>query len=388
LGVVPRLVYFFTATTRRLRGVPGLFLLRRVQIAGADAITYIYDAFDHLTAEYSANAPTTAATNFLTGDHLGSIRVVTDKSGNVVSRHDHLPFGEEIDSTLSARDQITGYGSSDGVDQRFTGKERDAESGLDYFLARYYSSPQGRFSSADNSSRTARISDPQSWHLYAYARNNPLLLVDEDGKNWQSSFVRSERYNPLHKIFNSSVTTITAGVQSHSITEIGSGIADVAIKTDLIADAAFTLGGSLAALELYSDQFSPQIDTTADIGEQDSGSVWSLSPAARGRAVEDLRGANLPSNFPVIDKFQNGIATSIKSIDLNATAYQNVTTLNSTVNQYINSLASFMACYMCPQRPKLSRAFISILSLCTRLLSWTKQLQQRLLNKLSLEAIL
>jgi len=152
----------------------------RVQkIAGANAITYVYDAFSHLTAEYSANAATTAATNFLTADHLGSIRVVTDKSGNVVSRHDYLPFGEEIDSTLSARNQITGYGSSDGVDQRFTGKERDAESGLDNFLARYLSGPEGRFTSPDRAH--GEQNNPQSFNKYSYAFNTPASLVDLDG---------------------------------------------------------------------------------------------------------------------------------------------------------------------------------------------------------------
>jgi hypothetical protein len=46
--------------------------------------------------------------------------------------------------------------------------------------------------------------------------------------------------------------------------------------------------------------------------------VWKLGWAARGRLIEKELGANLHPNFPVIDKFRNGVATSIKSIDLNA----------------------------------------------------------------------
>lgn len=60
-------------------------------------------------------------------------------------------------------------------------KERDLESGLDYFINRYHSSIQGRFTSVDPQNAGADSSDPQSWNGYVYARNNPLLLVDPDG---------------------------------------------------------------------------------------------------------------------------------------------------------------------------------------------------------------
>lgn len=68
----------------------------------------------------------------------------------------------------------------------FTGKERDAETGLDYFDARYYSSNLGRFMSPDWSAKEepipyAKLDDPQSLNLYAYVRNNPLVGLDLDG---------------------------------------------------------------------------------------------------------------------------------------------------------------------------------------------------------------
>jgi RHS repeat-associated protein len=63
-----------------------------------------------------------------------------------------------------------------------TGKERDAETGLDYFGARYFSGAQGRFTSPDAKQFTLRtISSPQKWNKYAYVRNNPLVMVDPDG---------------------------------------------------------------------------------------------------------------------------------------------------------------------------------------------------------------
>jgi RHS repeat-associated protein len=63
----------------------------------------------------------------------------------------------------------------------FTGKERDAESGLDNFGARYNSSSMGRFMSPDPLLNSGRPWDPQSWNRYAYALNNTLNIVDPTG---------------------------------------------------------------------------------------------------------------------------------------------------------------------------------------------------------------
>jgi RHS repeat-associated protein len=65
-------------------------------------------------------------------------------------------------------------------------KERDTESGNDYFLARYYNSNTGRFLSPDWSVKIqpvpyANLYDPQSLNLYSYVLNNPLNRVDADG---------------------------------------------------------------------------------------------------------------------------------------------------------------------------------------------------------------
>jgi len=71
----------------------------------------------------------------------------------------------------------------------FTGKERDAESGNDYFGARYYASSMGRFLSPDYDVEGfdpdpvpfADLENPQSLNLYAYVLNNPLNRTDPDG---------------------------------------------------------------------------------------------------------------------------------------------------------------------------------------------------------------
>ncbi|HKV36363.1 MAG TPA: RHS repeat-associated core domain-containing protein [Pyrinomonadaceae bacterium] len=120
---------------------------------------------------------------WLIQDQLGTPRMILDQTGSLanVKRHDYLPFGEELFAGAGGRTVAHGY-ASDGVRQQFTSKERDIETGLDYFGARYYTSIQGRFTGVDPLFIEAnRLGYPQSWNLYAYTRNNPLRFIDPDG---------------------------------------------------------------------------------------------------------------------------------------------------------------------------------------------------------------
>lgn len=65
---------------------------------------------------------------------------------------------------------------------QFTGKERDAESGLDNFGARYNSSSMGRFMSPDYSMNSVILELPQSWNKYSYELNRPTYGTDPDGR--------------------------------------------------------------------------------------------------------------------------------------------------------------------------------------------------------------
>jgi RHS repeat-associated protein len=123
---------------------------------------YVYVGSE-LIAEYKNNT-----TEFVHTDHLGSTRLVTAVNKSVLDSLDYPPFGKQVAGATAST-------------HKFTGKERDAESGLDNFGARYYGSAMGRFASPDPKRNSAHSIEPQSWNRYSYVSNNPLKFVDPDG---------------------------------------------------------------------------------------------------------------------------------------------------------------------------------------------------------------
>lgn len=112
-------------------------------------------------------------------DALGSVRALSDAGGTVIERHDYLPYGEECTTGTCS----TNPGLGTGGPRKFTGKERDVETGLDYFGARYHGSRLARFTSIDPvTTWKDNLADPLRWNRYAYGRNNPLRYVDPDGR--------------------------------------------------------------------------------------------------------------------------------------------------------------------------------------------------------------
>ena len=135
-----------------------------------------------MIAEYEANTTATSVqTKYLTQDHLGSPRVITNQSGAVVSRHDYRAFGEEIYSGTANRTNAQGYGQADGIRKQYTGYERDYESGLDFAQARYYNSQHGRFTSVDPLTSSANVKNPQTFNRYSYVLNSPYKFTDPLG---------------------------------------------------------------------------------------------------------------------------------------------------------------------------------------------------------------
>jgi RHS repeat-associated protein len=164
--------------------------------SGGVSLAYLYDTEGHVVVETNLNTSPAAwtrgeifavgrhiatysggssgTTNFIETDWLGTERVRTNHSGAVCETITSLPFGDGHSTSTSCGDVSP---------LQFTGKERDNESGLDYFGVRYYGSAAGRFTSVDPIHVTRdRILDPQQFNLYAYTRNNPMKYVDPDGR--------------------------------------------------------------------------------------------------------------------------------------------------------------------------------------------------------------
>ncbi|MDQ3802272.1 MAG: hypothetical protein M3416_00215, partial [Acidobacteriota bacterium] len=167
--------------------------------------------YGHRSGEPLVAAEPGAVVRWLVTDHLGTPRMVVDRTGSLagVSRHDYFAFGEEV---TAGRAGAQGYGQPDGLRQKWVGKERDTETGLNYFLARYHSSAQGRFTSPDEfqggpdevsvlgsgheenqALPYADITEPQSLNKYQYCLNNPLRYVDPDGHKAQEAEDKTRR---------------------------------------------------------------------------------------------------------------------------------------------------------------------------------------------------
>lgn len=131
-----------------------------------------------LVASYEGpNGTAAAGYHFHLTDWLGTERMQTTAAGAQEETCASYPFGDGLNCTGT---------SADATEQHFTGKERDAESGLDYFFARYYSSNLARFMTPDWAAAPtavpyATFGDPQTLNLYAYVNNNPNTGVDLDG---------------------------------------------------------------------------------------------------------------------------------------------------------------------------------------------------------------
>lgn len=111
---------------------------------------------------------TTPAVKFHLGDHLGSSNVVIDATGAWVNREEFTPYGE------------TSFGSFARKRYRFTGKERDEESGLYYHGARYYAPWLARWVSCDPKGMVDGVA------LYGYCQANPERFVDAKGTEMSS----------------------------------------------------------------------------------------------------------------------------------------------------------------------------------------------------------
>ncbi|HKB66328.1 MAG TPA: RHS repeat-associated core domain-containing protein [Pyrinomonadaceae bacterium] len=273
--------------------------IRVVANAAVDGVARIVEVEAWTVASTGASANL----NWLVTDQLGTPRMIFDKTGSLAAtkRHDYLPFGEEIFAGTGARSTAQGYSVADGVRQKFTQKERDIETGLDYSIARYYSSMQGRFTGTDpyviifemKRGRDAEeglemlleyLSQPQNWAKYSYGLNNPLKHTDPTGmrsptKNEQAALNRLDQL-----------------AAQEGDTELGNGLraarAEIAKIIDGLGNGQQDVGINVAVyaiLNIGNTHFSEQGSVT--IGTANGGITIAFGPSMSNKCNVFVAGA-------------------------------------------------------------------------------------------------
>lgn len=226
-----------------------------------------------LLAEYR-----NATTYFRHEDHLGSARVITDVNHAVYDSIDYQPFGEQSSGDT-------------GTTHKFTGKERDAESGLDNFGKRYDASSLGRFMTPDAFFKDSHVGDPQSWNEYAYARNNPLRYVDPTGETATVSSSCSTDAN------NHTTCNVNVSASISIYAQQGSNLSNQQLQ-----QAAGTIQSSIQ--NAWSGSFT-QDGVTYNVSTQVSVSVASSQDAAMSSGAQNVIGISNGNASATADSFVN-----------------------------------------------------------------------------------
>ena len=289
--------------------------------------------------------------HFHISDWLGSRRMQTDYQGNTEATYTNLPFGEMPPGQ-----------SLGATEHHFTGKERDAESGLDYFGARYYASNMGRWMSPDWADKPeavpySSLDNPQSLNLYGYVGNNPLSRADKDGHCCSDDFNSFSDHpgrftggsDPMDAKFAGAVAggTLTAASFAYGVGEIetaGAG-ALFALKTfvkTLGVTGTGVAGVTTAVGALTGTDTSKATDMVTNV----------TNPIAGAAAAVTNNSANGPvaADLATIAGAAKNVATG-KGVGNPAEVAKSISDQRSTISNAISGAVSTVKGFLTPPPP-------------------------------------
>ncbi len=226
-------------------------------------------------------------------DHLGSSSLITNSTGSITEVADYKPYGSISYSNIT---------QNIGDHYKFTGKELDSENGLSYFGARYYGQANGRFMAIDpvmfslaSDERTQQktgakqqqlLADPQSLNSYAYSRNNPVILVDPDGKWWKEVITGRQSFADFNVEIGQAAQQLydTSKVWQKAMDHpVATGVATGVAGGATAAGATLALGGSVTCGIICGSTAATVVTTVAPVAPLAS-KVTNLStkPIVRG----------------------------------------------------------------------------------------------------------
>jgi RHS repeat-associated protein len=279
----------------------------------------------HLDATYD-----TSGLHFHLADPLGTRRVQANVYGVIEENFQSLPFGDGLAAVANPNCLPANHCySEDATEHHFTGKERDTESGNDYFGARYYASSMGRWLSPDWSVKTepvpyAKLGDPQTLNLYAYVGNNPLSRADADGheSGYQYSPDTYGMRGPGDPDYDRDVTSPQAvRTQIQAMALMSAPFLGSAIVSELgrpaLALAARIAGPAYLALNVMGTRAAQTLVSARDAV---SGSLGAIKDAAASGEIS-LSGPTASR----LSSAMNSISNNFTNSDINGAVKQSIT---------------------------------------------------------------
>ncbi|MFA6545411.1 MAG: RHS repeat-associated core domain-containing protein [Limisphaerales bacterium] len=270
-------------------------------------------------------------------DGHGSVRFLTDATGQLTDSYEYDAFGKLIARTPNSELQTPNL-------YLYAGEQWDADLGLYYNRARYLNPDTGRFWNMDTFE--GNTDDPLSLHKYLYTANNPVNMVDpsgHDGELGSTLAATAISGAMMNMVIGAPFRVYHAAERLRIGVDFGTVVNETLFG--VLTDGA--IGAVLPGLFSYVGRgLSAGISAirASQTFVRASDSVWNMGIFARGWEIERriLGGTRrLVPNFPVIDDLVNGVATSIKSIDLTAATYKSAAKLTRMLEGYASKLSRF-----------------------------------------------